>query len=261
MKIFLRRGAVTTGWRKVAIAFGLVLGTIVALAAAELLRNQVFSAPAFRNVAPEVQPAGTLAPGQVSEQVAQNAPAGRLPLRQPATPQAPAQPPPAASAAAETPAGAPAQQAPQPQIPTRTEILNFDGWVVTCNEFAEGARKRICQAVLQIVQQNTNQVVFSWTVGIDNNKQLVTVMQTPTGVAIPPGVELRIGRSPARKIPFASCDTGRCIATLIMDSTLVRDMSTTPTAEAVIQGLQGNNVQFNIQMKGFDRAYAVLTRT
>jgi hypothetical protein len=46
-----------------------------------------------------------------------------------------------------------------------------------------------------------------------------------------------------------------------MDSTLVRDMSTTPTAEAIIQGSQGNMVQFNITMKGFDRAYATLTRS
>jgi invasion protein IalB len=35
-------------------------------------------------------------------------------------------------------------------------------------------------------------------------------------------------------------------------------MTTSPTAEAVIQGSQGNTVQFNIQMKGFDRAYAAL---
>jgi invasion protein IalB len=80
-------------------------------------------------------------------------------------------------------------------------------------------------------------------------------------VAIPPGVELRIGKSPARKVPFASCDNGRCIATMIMDANLLREMAATPTAEAVIQGSQGNTVQFNIQMKGFDKAYAVLSRS
>jgi len=177
-------------------------------------------------------------------------------------------PPPARPAprtpAAPAPAGQPATNGspapPATPTPTRTEILNFDNWIVTCNDFAEGPRPRVCSALLQIAQQNTNQVVFAWTIAIDNSKQMVTIMQTPTGVNIPPGVELRVGKVPPRKIPFASCDTGRCIATLPMDTALLREMTTVPNAEAVIQGSQGNTVQFNIQMKGFDKAYAVMSR-
>ena len=157
------------------------------------------------------------------------------------------------------PSGQSQQSQPAPKIPTRTEILTFDGWVVTCNEF-ESPKSRVCSALLQILQQNNGQVVFSWTVAVDSNKQVVAVMQTPTGVAIAPGVELRVGKSPVRKIPFTSCETGRCVASMTMDANLLRELSASPTAEAVIQGSQGNSVQFNIQMKGFDRAYAVLAR-
>jgi invasion protein IalB len=163
--------------------------------------------------------------------------------------------------AAQVNANPAAAQAPTPpQIPTRTEILNFENWAVTCNEFADAPRAKHCSALLQILQQNTNQIVFTWTVAMDDHKQLVAIMQTPTGVVIPPGVELKVGKSPAQKIPFASCDPGRCIATAPVDANLVREMTTSPTAEAIIQGSQGNTVQFNIQMKGFDRAYAVLSR-
>jgi len=162
-----------------------------------------------------------------------------------------------AQSAPQTTAG----QAPaHPQVPTRTEILNFENWAVTCNEFADGPKTRRCSALLQILQQNTNQIVFTWTVALDERKQLVAVMQTPTGVVIPPGVELRVGKFPPQKIPFASCDTGRCIATALLDANLVREMTKSPTAEAVIQGSQGNTVQFDIQLKGFDRAFVVLSR-
>ena len=188
-------------------------------------------------------------------QTAQAAPPARPAPRAPAAP-APTAPP--------APAGQPATNGPPAQpaapTPTRTEILNFENWVVTCNEFAEGPRPRVCTALLQIAQQNTNQVVFAWTIGVDNSKQMVTIIQTPTGVNIPPGIELRVGKVPPRKIPFASCDTGRCVATLPMDAALLREMTTVPNAEAVIQGSLGNTVQFNIQMKGFDKAYAVLSR-
>ena len=201
----------------------------------------------------------TAADAAVMTAMAQNTSAARPP-RAPAAPPAAAAPapPPAAAPAAPAEAGQPA--APPPPIPTRTEILNFENWVVTCNEFAEGPNKRVCSALLQILQQKTNQMVFTWTIGLDHNKQMVTVIQTPTGVLIPPGVELKVGKIPPHKAPFASCDTGRCVATMPMDAALLHEMTTVATAEAVIQGAQGNTVQFNIQMKGFDKAFAALSR-
>jgi invasion protein IalB len=187
-------------------------------------------------------------------QAAPNPPPARAP-RMPTTGQV--TPTPAAVPSGQVPA---AQAPAPPQVPTRTEILNFENWAVTCNEFAESPKAKRCSALLQILQQNTNQIVFTWTVAMDDRKQLVAVMQTPTGVVIPPGVELRVGKLPSQKIPFASCDPGRCIATTTVDANLLREMTTSPTAEAVIQGSQGNTVQFTIQLKGFDRAYAVLSR-
>ena len=46
-----------------------------------------------------------------------------------------------------------------------------------------------------------------------------------------------------------------------MDPGLLREMTATATAEAVIQSSQGNAVQFTIQLKGFDRAYAALSKS
>jgi len=196
-------------------------------------------------------------------QVAQNSSAAaRSVAGKPAAPAAEGrlQPRPAAHIAQAQPTPPqPQQEAPAPRIPIRTEILRFDGWIVTCNEFEGGAKTRVCSALLQITQEKTNQTVFSWTVGQNNNKQWISVLQTPTGVAIAPGVELRIGKSPARKIPFTTCETGHCVATMTMDANLLHEMTTSPTAQAVIQGAQGNAVNFSIQMAGFDKAYAVMS--
>lgn len=193
----------------------------------------------------------------------QSPPNGPPPARA-AVPRKPAPAPatPAVPAAPEAPGEAGPGSAPAPApVPTRTEILNFDNWIVTCNEFAEGPRTRVCSALLRILQDNTAQVVFSWTIAVDDKKQLVTILQTPTGVAIPPGVELRVGNAAPRKIPFASCETGRCVAALTMDAALLRELAAAPAAEAVIEGSRGNSVRFTIQMKGFDKAYAVLSRS
>ena len=195
-----------------------------------------------------------------NSQATQNSLQGARPApRKPARAEERGPQPEASSAQAQVPAAPPPQEAPALKIPLRTEILRFDGWIVTCNEF-EGPKTRACSALLQIMQEKTNQPVFSWTVGLNNDKQVVSVFQTPTGVVIAPGVELRIGNSPARKIPFATCDTGRCVATTTVDANMLREMTTSPTAQAVIQGEQGKTIEFNIQMNGFDKAYAVLSR-
>jgi invasion protein IalB len=207
--------------RRLAIAASILLVSAPGAVAGEMEPVQMAQAP-------KVAPRGPAAPGG------------------PSTPNQPSAP------------GGGAQPA---QVPVRTEIQYFENWIVTCNEFAEGPRVRVCSALLQVVQQESNQRVFAWSVTVDNNKQLVTEFQTPTGVAIAPGVELRIGKSAARKVPFTACDTGGCLASVPMDAALVREMTASPTAEAVIQGRQGNTVQFNMQMKGFDKAYAVLSRS
>jgi len=169
---------------------------------------------------------------------------------------APATPVPGAPAAAAPAAAAKAR----PPVPTRTEILNFDNWAVTCSEFAEGPSSRQCAALLRIVQQNTNQLVFAWTVTLDANKQAAAVLQTPTGVNLTPGVDLRIGKAPPHKIPFTSCEPNFCIAKAPLDTAILHEMVTNPTAEATLESTQGSDVKFNIQMKGFDRAFAALAR-
>jgi invasion protein IalB len=195
--------------------------------------------------------------------MAQNPPPARAappraaaPPPAPAAPPAPVAPAPPAPGALAQPQAAAAQPPPEP---TRTEILKFDNWVVTCNEFAEGPRTRACSAVTRGFNQN-KQLVFQWTVAVDNSKQLVAVMETVPGVAIPPGIELRIGKSAPHKIPYVTCETGVCVARSNVDANLLRDLTGSPMAEVVIQGSQGNTVQFPVEMKGFDRAYAVLSR-
>ena len=193
---------------------------------------------------------------------AQNPPAGRAasPPRASAPPPAPTAPPapvaPAPSAqlpASPAPAAQPQAEAPPQPEPTRTEILKFDNWVLTCNEFAEGPRTRVCSALTRAYNQQNKQLVFQWTFAVDNNKQLVTVIETLPGVAILPGIELRIGKSAAHKIPYVTCETGVCVARSNVDANLLRDLTGSPTAEVVIQGSQGNTLQFPVPLKGFER--------
>lgn len=182
--------------------------------------------------------------------------------------QAPARgptPPPAAQAPAPAPAPAPAQPAPaqaqapaQPQPPVRTEIVRFDGWTATCHEFAEATRKRTCTVQMQVQQSGSSQVVFSWIIAINDNKQFVTLLQTPTGVNIAPGVEVTLEKAAKRTVPYETCDTGNCAASIVMDNNMMRDVSAATTVQVTVQAINGRNLNFNLPMKGIDKALAHL---
>ncbi|HET9902542.1 MAG TPA: invasion associated locus B family protein [Xanthobacteraceae bacterium] len=185
---------------------------------------------------------------------------GRQPQPRPAAPPAVRQQPaPAHSAETQPPKSAEPQQPKPPQVPFRTEILRFDNWTLTCNEFSEGPKKRICSAQLNVTQEKSNNVLLSWTFALDGENRPVSVIQTPTGVSIGPGVQLRLGKA-VRKMPFVSCEPQRCTASIPVDNSLIRDIGGTADADVIIYAPNGSGVKFNFPLKGFDKAYAELAR-
>jgi invasion protein IalB len=142
-------------------------------------------------------------------------------------------------------------------MPYRTEILRFDSWLVTCDDF-ESPKKSVCQARLQVVQTNTKQVLLEWTVWVSDNRQIQTRLQTPTGVNIPAGVDLQPDKGPTRKLSFESCETGFCRAGMVLDSDAVRDISSSETAQVTIEASTGDKARFNFAVKGFSEAFAAL---
>ena len=195
------------------------------------------------------------APAAAQQRPATPAPAATAkPPGTPAQPSAPAQTvqgqPPAGS-----PAGSPPAAPPPPQ-PVRTEIIPFDNWTVTCREFAD--KRRLCSAVLQVVQQQNSQVVFVWVLGRNGDGKLMSVLQTPTGVTLAPGVDVKLARGANRKATYVNCEASRCEATLDLDDAFIRDATASETVEATLFGTNGQGAKFALPFKGFDKAVAAV---
>jgi len=173
-------------------------------------------------------------------------------------PQSPAAPPAQGASRSAEGAPSPAQGAAPPPLPQRTQIDRFENWTVTCNEFTGATKKRVCAAQLQVQQTGTNQILLAWTLFVNDAKQVVGELQTPTGVSIPAGVELQLEKSGKRKLPFESCETGHCSTSTVMDNEFVREITASETAQVVIRAVNGTPLQFTIPLKGFDKAYAQL---
>ena len=143
-----------------------------------------------------------------------------------------------------------------PPTAQRTEFVKFDNWTVTCMDFSEGPKKRTCAAQLLVQKSDTNQTLLAWTVSINDKKQFVTLLQIPTGVLILPGIELQLNGVSKRTIPYESCEAGRCSAAIVMDASMMRDVTAAAKAKIVIHTVNGQSLQFDIPIKGFDKASA-----
>jgi invasion protein IalB len=161
---------------------------------------------------------------------------------------------------AQAPPQAAAQRPGAATLPSqKTETINYENWILTCREFLDGPKKRNCSITVAVQKQDTNQIVLALTVQPNEQGQMVVSIQTPTGVAIAPGVELKLEKAAARKLAFDLCEPSRCSASLIADKNFVREASLAASLAVVIQSSDGKPVNFEFPIKGFDKAYAKMT--
>lgn len=168
-----------------------------------------------------------------------------------------AQAPPVGQSAQVAPSAAPAAPA-APSAPVRTERIVYDSWTVTCTDTLEKAAKKTCSAMLQVVEEKQRQVLLVWIIGRDNQGVLRTVIQSPTGVQIPKGLELKFGTTAARTVPYAACTPQNCEASTVMDDAMVRDARGSAEATATIVATDGRAINFKMGIKGIDKAFAAL---
>lgn len=159
-------------------------------------------------------------------------------------------------AAPPTAASAPAA----PSVSRRTETTTYDAWVLTCTSTMEKGGKSVCSGMLRVIERKQNQVLFAWVIGRDEKGKLRSVMETPTGVLIQKGVELKLGKSPMRTLPYTACRPQQCDASTLMDEAFVRDAAASSEAVATIFAIDGRNINFNLNVKGIDKVLAAIGR-
>ncbi len=158
------------------------------------------------------------------------------------------------------PAPAAAPNAPEPAKVRRSETIVDDNWTVTCAETDQSNGKRQCSAVLRIAQSDKNggqRVVFVWAIGRRDGK-LASALSMPSGVLIPPGVQIKIGDKEARKLGYSACQPDHCEALLPLDETMVKSLGAASTTEITIVAVNGAEAKFTVNMKGFAQAVADL---
>jgi invasion protein IalB len=140
----------------------------------------------------------------------------------------------------------------------RTERTVFDSWVLTCQQVVGNPKSKRCSATLSIVEEQSKQVAFLWTIGKNAAGAPTAVLTTPTSINLTNGLELKIGKGAARKLSFWSCDANSCEAVMPLDEGVLKEARTGDDASATITMRDGRTVRFSIINKGFERAVAAV---
>jgi invasion protein IalB len=161
--------------------------------------------------------------------------------------------------------GAPAAQQATP--PRHVETTQYDSWVVTCEDAADGTSKKTCLASLRVVNQN-RRVMMNWQIGFNPEGRLVTAFHIPSALAIrqdnktvggairvAEGVDLKLGNGPARRFNFATCGPQQCVAEGAIDDGFIKEAIANANGKANIAvHTAGGIIPFDVPIKGIDKA-------
>jgi invasion protein IalB len=150
------------------------------------------------------------------------------------------------------------QQQPRQDTPQRFETTIYGPWRVICQKPAD-APKKVCTANLRVYDQKRQRVLLIWAISRNAEGALVLLLQTPTGVQVREGVELKLGNGPAHRLKYVACMPRHCQASITLDAALVKQAMGANDATASITLLNGRAVQFNMSIKGIDKALGALS--
>ena len=160
-----------------------------------------------------------------------------------------------------TPAASPVSTQPSVKV-KRTEITAADNWSITCTLLDQPNAKRRCSAELRIIEteNNAQRVVFTWIVALRDGK-LTSVVSTPSGVLIVPGVKMKVGDRDEKALSYSLCQPDHREAVAPLDELVIKLLTSAGTAEFTIIAVNGNGLKFTANLKGIEEALSSVTKS
>jgi invasion protein IalB len=131
----------------------------------------------------------------------------------------------------------------------------FNDWQVRCDTppGAQGEQCALMQSVTAEDRANVNLTVIVLKTA-DQKSRLLRVL-APPGVLIPTGLGLKIDSVDVGRAGFVRCLPNNCIAEVVMDDNLIKQMRTGATATFIIFMTPEEGIGFPISLKGFGDGY------
>lgn len=137
------------------------------------------------------------------------------------------------------------------------EGQRFKDWTVGCDKVEDSDKTR-CFIYQTVVNNENDKPVLQMAIGYlpDNNKP-AAILTVPLGVALPPGMGLRIDGGELLKFEYERCVPKGCIAGLPLTNELIAQFKRGSKAQVLIHdGRQA--VPLPISLQGFTKGFNAL---
>ncbi len=140
----------------------------------------------------------------------------------------------------------------------RTDTTTYGGWTVTCRQVVDSKAGPQCAAQLRVVEPNTKTIVVFWQIANSGKDALSSVIQTPTGVQIKPGIELAVGKAAPVKIDFDTCSPRNCEAVSQISAAMADQIRKAIDVTFTVTAKDGRQIHFKAPLDGSMKALDTL---
>jgi invasion protein IalB len=131
-------------------------------------------------------------------------------------------------------------------------------WQVRCDT-PPGAQSEQCALIQSVTAEDRPNVGLTVIVlkTADQKSRLLRVL-APLGVLLPSGLGLKIDTTDIGKAGFTRCLPNGCVAEVLMDDNLIKQLSTGQSATFIIFQTPEEGIGIPMSLKGFSEGYARL---
>jgi invasion protein IalB len=128
-------------------------------------------------------------------------------------------------------------------------------WQIRCDT-PPGAQAEQCALIQSVTAEDRANIGLTVIVlkTADNKSRLMRVI-APLGVLLPSGLGLKIDNTDVGRAGFVRCLPNGCVAEVVMDDNLTKQMRTGTTATFIIFQTPEEGIGFPMSLKGFGEGY------
>jgi invasion protein IalB len=128
-------------------------------------------------------------------------------------------------------------------------------WQVRCDT-PPGAQGEQCALIQSVTAEDRANIGLTVIVlkTADQKSRLMRVV-APMGVLLPSGLGLKIDQDDVGRAGFVRCLPNGCVAEVVMDETLIKQMRTGETATFIIFQTPEEGIGFPMSLKGFGEGF------
>jgi len=138
-------------------------------------------------------------------------------------------------------------------------ITHFRDWAVGCSTTAKGAES--CGMVQQHTKKDSKEVVMKILISRpENTTDATCIITLPKGVALIPGVQIKIDEGTAKVRPYKVCTDAGCVIAFKLPPENIKRMKAGTTMAVTFVQFPGTAVNVNASLKGFTEAFNSLQK-